>query len=491
MATSLLRRVFLGLLVFSAGCDGPSRSADARAADEAPRVTEAPPQAQSPDDAEESAVLADVEATRTAPATAEMPENGPAEDAPGVVDSDTDVSPRLTFERSEHVRGIYLNAWAAGSTKRSGELTELAQRTEINSFVIDLKDATGYISHRTEIPLAHEIGATEEIRIRDIRGLLARLHAAGIYPIARIVLFKDPIISKARPALAVQDTAGGVWIDGKGQVWVNPNHREVWEYNVALAREAAELGFPEVQWDYVRFPDAPSSELDRARFPSSDGRTKAETVRAFLGYAREQLADLDLELTADVFGVTTVARRDVGIGQLWELMIDRVDVALPMVYPSHYWRGSYGFQQPNSHPYEIVYAALRDAVERSAVVDGAGRTRPWLQDFTLGSPRYEGPEVRAQIEATYDAGIQEWILWNPGGRYTEAALAPAGGYLEGMEPWIRYGGEIILASERPDPSALADEALAGSVPSDSARIAPDTLSGGPPPDTLSGGSHPR
>lgn len=481
MTTRLHHIALLGFVLFSAGCDGPPPSPDSQATVQAPAPTEALLPEQSPDDPEGPAAQPDVEATRTTRASAEVPENGPGDEAPGVVDSDTGVPPRLTFERPEHVRGIYLNAWAAGSSKRSGELTELAQRTEINSFVIDLKDATGYISHRTEIPLAHEIGATGEIRIRDVGGLLARLHAAGIYPIARIVLFKDPIISKARPSLAVQDTAGGVWIDGKGQVWVNPNHREVWDYNVALAREAADLGFPEIQWDYVRFPDAPRSELDRATFPASDGRTKAETVRAFLGYAREQLADLDVELTADVFGVSTVARRDVGIGQLWELMIDRVDVALPMVYPSHYWRGSYGFQQPNGHPYEIVYAALKDAVERSAVVDGAGQTRPWLQDFTLGSPRYEGPEVRAQIEATYDAGIQEWILWNPGGRYTESALAPAGGYPEGMEPWIRYGGEIILASERPDPAALADGAVAGSVPSDSVKIAPDTLSVGPHP----------
>jgi len=144
--------------------------------------------------------------------------------------------------------------------------------------------------------------------------------------------------------------------------------------------------------------------------------------------------------------VTTSARRDVGIGQVWEAFIDELDVALPMVYPSHYWEGSFGFTEPNAHPYEVVGRALRDAVGRSAQIEGAGRTRPWLQDFSLGQPAYTAAEVRAQIQATYDAGIDEWILWNPGSRYTEAALQPEGGF-EG-EPYIRLADRLVPASER-------------------------------------------
>ncbi len=396
------------------------------------------------------------------------------------VTADSLAEPLARFPRPEHVRGLYLNAWASGSSKRSAELIELAQRTEVNTFVIDIKDATGYVSHPTHVPMAREVGATEEVRIRDLPGLLDRLEAAGIYPIARIVVVKDPLVSAARPELAVQDTAGGVWVDSKGIVWLNPYDRRVWEYHVAIAREVAELGFPEIQWDYVRFPDASPSDHARSVYPGEAGQPKPEAIRAFLAYGREALADLDVQLTADVFGVTTSASRDVGIGQVWEAFIDVVDVALPMVYPSHYWSGSFQFDTPNAYPYEIVRAALRDALRRSAAVEGAGVTRPWLQDFTLGPPRYEAPEVRAQIQATYDAGIREWILWNPGSRYTVEALEPVDGFAE--EPLIRVGAQVVPVSRRfelverlpsgdvaPD-SASAVDSLAVRVETDSAAV---------------------
>jgi hypothetical protein len=353
---------------------------------------------------------------------------------------------RVRFRRPQHVRGVYANAWAAGSASRMEELIDIARRTEINSIVIDIKDASGYISHRTEVPLAHEIGAVDEIRIPDLPGLLARLEREGIYPIARIVIVRDPIIAEYRPEMAVQDTAGGVWADSKGLVWLNMFNEDVWEYHVAIAREVARMGFPEIQFDYVRFPDAPEEDMARAVFVGADGRDKPEAIRGFLQYARKQLDELGVLTTADVFGVTTSARRDVGIGQVWEQFIDAVDVALPMVYPSHYWEGSFGQQVPNARPYEIVRRAVSDAVDRSLRVKGAGLTRPWLQDFSLGKPAYSGAEVRAQIQATYDAGVQEWILWNPGSRYTVSALEPVGGFER--EPLVRVAGLLTPVSRR-------------------------------------------
>jgi hypothetical protein len=231
----------------------------------------------------------------------------------------------------------------------------------------------------------------------------------------------------------------------------------------------AEAGFPEIQWDYVRFPDAPESYYSRAVFPGAEGRTKAEAVRAFLGYTRDALHARGVQVTADVFGVTTSYRRDVGIGQIWESFIDQVDVALPMVYPSHYWQGSFGYQTPNAYPYEIVRRALRDAVSRSAAVEGAGSTRPWLQDFSLGDPPYGAPEVRAQIQATYDVGILEWILWNPGSRYTESALMPENGLPIWLEPYMRVGNRVVPLSRRWEvlgeepPEDLPDPELTGLV----------------------------
>lgn len=460
----------VGLLTTLAACEaGPS------AFDRPPATTPAPSDSSADGGAS-------VGAAAPAGPQAGPPPTTTAEPAPA---SDTPPTPapapgeRLVFERPEHVRGIYLNAWASGSTRRVEALLELARRTEINSFVIDVKDASGYVSHHTAVPLAQEIGATGEIRIRDLPGLLRRLHAEGIYPIARIVIVQDPILAAARPDMAAQDKAGGIFKDGKGIVWTNPYDRRIWEYHVALAREVAEMGFPEIQWDYVRFPDIPPSDKARVTYPGAGDQPQSDAIRALLTYTREELADLGVAVTADVFGVTTTAARDVGIGQVWEKFIDVVDVALPMVYPSHYWEGSYGFKTPNAHPYEVVKRALEDALRRSAAVDGAGTTRPWLQDFTLGQPRYGAPEVRAQIQATYDVGIHEWILWNPGSRYTEEALEPTDGW--DTEPLIRVAGQVVPVSRR---MALLDSVAGGSPAGDTLRARAGSDGAGPiPPDT--------
>jgi len=353
-----------------------------------------------------------------------------------------DQGPPPSFTRPEHIRGIYLNAWASGSVNRREALMDLARRTEINTFVIDVKDATGYISYPTGVELAREIGADREIRIRTVRLLMDRLAEEGIYPIARIVVFKDHLLAEKRPDMAVRDSTGAPWVDGRGDVWVNPWDERVWAYHAAIAREAVEMGFPEIQWDYVRFPDRPASEMATAVFPGADGRTRSHAIREFLIWTDRELADLGVPLTADVFGMATSATTDVGIGQLWEDLADVTDALLPMVYPSHYWKGSFGIAEPNDDPYEVVGAALRHAVRRNAAIEGPARIIPWLQDFTLGAPRYEGPQVRAQIQATYDAGIQEWILWNASGRYTEAALEPVGGWPGGVGPALHVPGRV-------------------------------------------------
>src|SRR5690606_15805479 len=190
--------------------------------------------------------------------------------------------------------------------------------------------------------------------ITDPRGLLAELRGAGIYPIARIVVFKDPILAGWRPEWAIQNRDGSLWQDRQGTFWVDPYNREVWDYNIALAREAVLLGFSEIQWDYVRFPDVPARYLQHAIFPARAGRSRTDAIREFLQYSREELADLNVPITADVFGLTVSVRNDMGIGQEWERLIDATDVILPMVYPSHFARGSYGIPNPNASPYETV-----------------------------------------------------------------------------------------------------------------------------------------
>lgn len=334
--------------------------------------------------------------------------------------------PATRVARPRAIRGLYLNAWAAGSERKLEKLIAIANETEINTFVIDVKEA-GEISYRSAVPLAHEIGAGRGY-VRDMRAVLDRLKANNIYPIARIVVFRDPVLAAARPDHAVQKVDGtGVWEDTHGFKWVDSFDEAVWDYNIAIAREAISLGFSEVQWDYVRFPDVPREYMRTAEWPARNGRTKEDGIRAFLLYAREQLADLDVPLTADVFGLTVSAGDDLGVGQRWAKMVDATDALLPMIYPSHYAKGSYGIARPNAEPYDIVKTALEHARRRTEDVPNAARVVPWLQDFTLGPPRYSPWHVRAQIRGVYDAGYDEWVLWHPGSNYSVEALATADG----------------------------------------------------------------
>jgi hypothetical protein len=293
--------------------------------------------------------------------------------------------------------------------------------------VVDIKEALGEVSHRTQVPVARQVGADRNPAIADLGGLVARLREHGIYPIARIVVFKDPLLAQARPEWAIVREDGSLWADQRGVHWVDPFNQDVWDYNIELAREAVALGFSEIQWDYVRFPDVPQSYLREAVYPARDGRTMAEGIRDFLIYSRERLDLPDVPQTADVFGITTSARNDVGIGQLWEKLADVTDVLLPMVYPSHYARGTWGHNVPNAAPYQVVRRAVEEGLARSAVIPGAASMRPWLQAFSLGQPPYGPREVRAQMQAVYDAGVQEWILWNAAARYDAAYFATPDG----------------------------------------------------------------
>ena len=375
----------------------------------------------------------------------------------------TAVDPSQRVRRPEHVRALYVSAYSAGSSARMNALIGLADRTEINAFVIDIKEADGQVTYRSSIPMVRRVGAQEIVPIGNIRALLARLREHGIYPIARIVVFKDPTLARARPDWAIQTADQRLWIDQHGGPWVDSYNRNVWEYNLALAREAIALGFAEVQWDYVRFPDVPAAYMRTAVHPARAGRTRPQAIREFLRWSREELGPLGVPVTADVFGVTTSSSGDVGIGQHWESMTDVTDVLLPMVYPSHYPRGSFGLRHPNSEPYHTVLIAMRHGVRRNRAVDDAALIRPWLQDFTLGQPPYRAAHVRAQIQAVYDAGLTEWVLWNASSRYTPGALADANGnvpHIEGLAELLDAPGGDVRT-----PAPIEPE-VADSVPAD-------------------------
>lgn len=316
------------------------------------------------------------------------------------------------------VKGVYVTSYVAGDAGRMTKLLGLADRTEINAFVIDAKDDLGMVTYDADVAFAKDLGLVEK-RISDVDGLLATLAEHDVIPIARVVCFKDTKLAQARPDLAVQSTEGGMWADWKGLNYTNPYNHEVWEYIVQVAEDAARHGFREIQFDYVRFPtDGP---ISKASYPGKYCKME-DAIAGFLAYARDRLEKLGVWVSADVFGLTVHANDDGGFGQRIEKVCMNVDIVCPMVYPSHYDDGSYGLDKPDAHPFELITAAMKDTTRRLAGTGAKGR--PWLKDDDYGVD-YGVEEVKAEIEAAERQGYDEWLLWNAGNKYTEGALRPS------------------------------------------------------------------
>ena len=313
------------------------------------------------------------------------------------------------------VRGLYVNRFAAQSTKRMRQLIAIADATEINAFVIDVKDEFGLNYSSGDPSVARNAGKAGVIP--NMRVLLDTLRAHKILPIARLVTFKDSVTARVNPAWIIRKGDGAAWRDKKGVTWVNPFNKELWEYDIKVAEEVVKLGFGEVQFDYIRFPE-PYKSLPTQVFPQQGDRTKEQVLADFLTLAHTRLARLGVRTTADIFGLVTTVPGALEVGQQWEHLAPVTDVLLPMVYPSHYPGGSFGLKHPNAEPYAVIRAAIGRAHERNFKLGLAGeRVRPWLQAFTLGKPRYGPDEVRAQKRGVYDAGYDGWVLWHPGSKY--------------------------------------------------------------------------
>jgi len=333
----------------------------------------------------------------------------------------------LLLPTTAAVKALYVNAWAFSSPKL-WQLVRLADQTEVNAFVIDVKDDTGCLLYASDVAVANEIGASRCAHTRDARARIDTLLAHGIYPIARIVVAKDPLLAERKPAFSVHLADGTLWRDRIGSAWVDAYNAGVWIYAADLAREALGMGFVEVQFDYVRFPDEPRERLATAIFPARrHGDTPRTAVRSHIQLVKSLVGPLGAPITFDIFGLTASATDDMGIGQVWEDFISVADVVLPMIYPSHYQRGAYGYAWPNGQPYKIVRKALEEAIGRTRGPQAA-EIRPYLQAFTLGRrlPRYTPFEIREQIRATEELGINSWVLWNPRSVYQRQSLRPYG-----------------------------------------------------------------
>lgn len=320
------------------------------------------------------------------------------------------------------IKGIYVTAHSAGGS-RMESLLKLVDDTELNSMVIDVKDDNGYITYPTTTPELLEIGTTKKY-ISDITGLMNTLKKHEIYPIARIVVFKDTVLSVKRPELSFLQPDGTIWKNGRGESFVNPYRQEVWEYNVALAKEAAKLGFKEIQFDYVRFPEGFENRADTLTFNKKE-QSRVDAVAGFVKYAREQLEPLGVRVSVDIFGYAASVPAAEGIGQDFVKISNDVHVISPMIYPSHYSTGWFNQKTPDRSPYETIKGAMDDTHEKlSTTGELKPIIRPWIQDFTaswLGKGnyvKYGKAEVEAQIKALLDSGVTEYLLWNAGNKYS-------------------------------------------------------------------------
>ncbi|WP_240732970.1 putative glycoside hydrolase [Jeotgalibacillus sp. S-D1] len=334
----------------------------------------------------------------------------------------------LTFEYPDAVRGIYVTGHSAGGG-RFESLVDLMNTTDLNAMVIDIKDDFGYLTYEPgDDSKFADIG---QPYIDDPRAMLEQLEENKIYPIARVVVFKDTVLAEKKPELSFTEN-GQVWANGRGESFVNPFLKEVWDYNIEIAIEAAKMGFKEIQFDYVRFPEGfetrdKTLQYDAGEYVDTgekDINYRVNAVSDFVAYAQEKLKPYDVDVSVDIFGYSATLPEAPGIGQNFSEISEHVDVISSMIYPSH-WTPYFGIEKPDLEPYNLIaeYSKVENA--KLAELENPPVSRPWLQDFTasyLGAGNYMeygAAEVQAQIQALYDNDINEFLLWNAGNTYTE------------------------------------------------------------------------
>ncbi len=325
-------------------------------------------------------------------------------------------------------RALYMSFYGIGDRTLRESALQLIDKTSLNALVIDVKGDRGMVTYRSEVPLAKEIGAQDIIIYKNMRPLLTSLREKGIYTIARIVVFKDTLLASRYPELAVRDRNGEIWYDREKLAWVDPFRTEAWDYNIALAAEAARMGFDEIQFDYVRFPDAVGVTFSQ----ENTEQNRVRAITEFLAQARQALIPYNVFVAADIFGYVPWNASDTSIGQRLEDLMPVVDYLSPMLYPSGFQFGIPGCRDPVMHPYEVVYRSLKKAQERAGL--HPARLRPWLQafrDYAFDRRLFGNGEIRAQIMAAENFGAGGWMLWNPRNVYSALLEEETSARLEG------------------------------------------------------------
>ncbi|PIQ66586.1 MAG: hypothetical protein COV96_00680 [Candidatus Zambryskibacteria bacterium CG11_big_fil_rev_8_21_14_0_20_42_18] len=344
------------------------------------------------------------------------------------------VVPVTHLETPEPLKALYMTSCVAGTPSWRESLKTLIETTELNAVVIDIKDYTGVVSFSNDFPKS-DIG--KGCVVSDMREFVHSLHENGIYVIGRISVFQDSSYTKIFPELAVKKKSdGGVWRDHKGLSFIDVGATPYWDYIVDISKGAYEIGFDELNYDYVRYPSDGNMKdthyiwaIGTTTGSSTSSLSKPEMLESFFKYLHEKVKHTGAKLSVDLFGMTTTVENDMNIGQVLELALPYFDYVAPMVYPSHYPKTWNGFANPAEHPYEVIKIAMSRGVEREQILNVSNglatstpsKLRPWLQDFNLGAT-YGPDKVKAQIQATYDVGLTSWMIWNAGNKYTKDAL---------------------------------------------------------------------
>ncbi|HAE36667.1 MAG: hypothetical protein UR85_C0008G0005 [Candidatus Nomurabacteria bacterium GW2011_GWF2_35_66] len=321
----------------------------------------------------------------------------------------------------KELKAVYISAWVAGSPKFRDSIIKIINDTELNAIVIDVKDSTGRVSFDMPVPSIQKEGSIEK-RISNVRALTDMLHKKNIYIIGRVSVFQDPYMTKKHPDWSVTKKSDGtVWKDRKGLSFLDPANKAVHDYIISIAKGAYGEGFDEINFDYIRYPS--DGNMKDINYHLKEGETRSDNIEKFFKYLSAEIKkEKNIPMSADLFGLTTEATDDMGIGQVWEKALPYFDYLCPMVYPSHYPAGHAGYKNPSMYPYEVINRALISAVKKTTnAKENINKIRPWLQDFDLGAV-YTKEMVRAQIKATYDNGLTSWMLWDPSNKYTPTAL---------------------------------------------------------------------
>lgn len=332
---------------------------------------------------------------------------------------------------ADGVKGIYVTAYSVGYEEKFTKLVDYVDSNDLNAMVIDIKDDMGVVTADFNSEDSHIQENTEEY-IPDIKELMDLMEEKQIYPIARIVTFKDTLLANEQPDMSFTESDGSVWVASNGESFINPFLKQTWDYAVNVGIEAAKVGFKEIQFDYVRFPEGfevwgDTLNYDMGEYADLDMTDDEKRVRAitdFTAYAKEKLMPYGVDVSVDIFGYTASVIEASGIGQNFPQISENVDVISSMIYPSHWGTNYFGIYKPDLYPYELVAEYMKVENELLGTLETPPISRPWLQDFTasyLGSGFYQTygkAQVDAQVQALYDAGVNEFLLWNALNNYT-------------------------------------------------------------------------